>query len=119
MKRATKFDIVVICLLLVAGGSTFFLSNSSGPKRLKLITANSSEYLSFSDRLYHLKDTHNTDVLVEVKDGKARISHSSCLGKICIRTGWINRCGESAVCLPNKTAIQIECEGSDIDAISQ
>lgn len=44
---------------------------------------------------------------LEVKDGRVRMLDSACPDKLCVRTGWIARLGESIVCLPNRVVIEI------------
>ncbi len=58
-------------------------------------------------------------VAIEVKDGRVRAVESSCLQKICVNTGWINRPGQNIICLPNKVLVTIEGkESSKVDAVS-
>ncbi len=58
-------------------------------------------------------------VILEVREGTVRVVQSSCLQKICVNTGWINRPGQTIVCLPNKVLITIEGkESSKADAVS-
>lgn len=119
MKKITKFDIVIIFTLFILGLSSFKLSQTSGEKSIKLIIEDKIVYIPFEDKFYDLNKDYNVDIIIEVKDKKARMVHSSCYGKQCIRAGWVSECGESAICMPNKTALQIECKESEIDAISQ
>jgi hypothetical protein len=48
------------------------------------------------------------DMRFEIKDGKAAVTHSGCPDKTCVRTGFISRPGQAAVCLPNKVVLSIE-----------
>lgn len=58
-------------------------------------------------------------VVIEVKDGGVRVVESSCLQKICVNTGRINRPGQNIICLPNKVLVTIEGkESSKVDAVS-
>ncbi|MEL4106607.1 NusG domain II-containing protein [Oscillospiraceae bacterium WX1] len=47
------------------------------------------------------------NVTLLIKDGKICFYESTCPDKICIRSGFLSRPGESAACLPNKVAVQI------------
>lgn len=51
------------------------------------------------------------------ENGRIRFDSSDCPDKICVNTGWLNRAGQSAACLPNKTLIVIE-GSAELDAIS-
>lgn len=59
-------------------------------------------------------------VIFEVKDGSVAFIHSDCPDQICVHTGWLNRSGQFAACLPNKVTLQINSgqsgEGTDIIA---
>ena len=54
-------------------------------------------------------------VIIEVKGGAIRVSASDCPDKTCVRTGFISRFGQSAVCLPNKLVIKISGGGDNRD----
>lgn len=65
------------------------------------------------------------EVMLEiVETGKVRVTESTCPDKVCARTGWISRPGQSIVCLPNKVVVRIEGSdirndpGQDLDAIT-
>ncbi len=51
------------------------------------------------------------------ENGRIRFESADCPDKICVNTGWLNRAGQSAACLPNKTLIVIE-GSSELDAIA-
>ncbi|UXY15281.1 NusG domain II-containing protein [Chitiniphilus purpureus] len=44
---------------------------------------------------------------VEVAQGRARIQSDPGPRQYCVRSGWLRHPGESAVCLPNRTAIAL------------
>jgi hypothetical protein len=58
------------------------------------------------------------------ESGRVRVTESTCPDKICVRTGWISRPGQSIVCLPNRVVVRIEGSevrddpGPDLDAIT-
>jgi hypothetical protein len=47
---------------------------------------------------------------VEISQGKARIVHSPCKLKVCIKSGYIQYADRLAACLPNKVVVRIEGE---------
>lgn len=51
------------------------------------------------------------NVVLQVKDGKIRFYESTCRDKICIRSGFLSRPGESAACLPNEVAVKLVAVG--------
>ena len=46
-------------------------------------------------------------VKLEVKDNQIRVLETDCPDKICVRTGFISKVGQSAVCLPNRIVVKI------------
>ena len=52
---------------------------------------------------------------IEVRDGKAAITRSSCPGEDCVHSGWISQAGRSIVCLPNRVEVRIEGSAADDD----
>lgn len=60
-------------------------------------------------------------VVFEVKGGKIRFLNSGCPDKICVKTGFISKGGQNAVCLPNRIEIKIKKDTKDdeIDGISR
>jgi len=44
---------------------------------------------------------------IEVKNGHARIIHSPCKNKVCIKSGYIRYADRLAACIPNRVVIRI------------
>jgi len=55
-------------------------------------------------------------LFVQVKDEKVRVIKSTCPDKLCVKQGWIDKPGESIVCLPNRISITIVGEKNGIDS---
>lgn len=55
--------------------------------------------------------------IIEVKNGSIRFNSADCPDKVCVRTGWISKPGQIAVCLPAGVIIKIEGENPDFDLI--
>lgn len=56
--------------------------------------------------------------LVELDGNRVRMREAPCPDRTCILQGWIERPGESVVCLPNLLEIRIE-GGSGLDAVTR
>jgi hypothetical protein len=56
--------------------------------------------------------------LVELDGKRVRIREAPCPDRTCILQGWIERPGESIVCLPNLVEIRIE-GGNGLDAVTR
>lgn len=48
---------------------------------------------------------------LEIQGYRVRMVDSACPDKLCVRTGWISRPGESIVCLPNRVVVEIVSGG--------
>ena len=53
---------------------------------------------------------------VVISGGAVCVSHATCPGGDCVRSGEISRAGESIVCLPNRVEIRLSGE-PELDAI--
>lgn len=54
---------------------------------------------------------------IEVNNGKIRFIRADCPDQVCVNTGWINRPGQIAVCLPAGVIIKIDGVQTDVDII--
>ena len=55
-----------------------------------------------------------------VSEGAVCVSESDCSDRICVKSGWLSRSGEAAVCVPNRAAVTVRSSGkddNDIDAV--
>ena len=48
---------------------------------------------------------------IEVENGKIRFCSADCKDKLCVKSGWLDRNGQTAACLPERIVISIT--GSD------
>ncbi len=63
---------------------------------------------------YRYEDKDGEFNLIELKDGKIRIKDADCGDLVCVRRGWIEKSGETIVCLPHKLLIEIKAsDGSE------
>lgn len=44
---------------------------------------------------------------VRVEKGRIRFQEADCPDKICVKTGWLEKPGDTAVCLPNRAVVTI------------
>ena len=96
--------LVMLSVLLIASLLLFgsFRSSGNDSSDLRLVIRTQSEVLSYplsSDRTIPVASGGYT-LTVEIRDGRARVSDSNCPDKICQRTGWISRKGETVICAP-------------------
>ena len=84
-------------------------------KQLVLLSGDKKIILPYIDGVVHLKDITGKNMLLEVKNGSATMISSSCSDKICINSGKIDKCGEAIICMPNETAVMIDCLGDNYE----
>lgn len=103
--RFSFADALVILSVLSVAALLFLCfprGAASDPSENRLVIRTSSEVLSYPlsvDRSVSLSSDGYT-LTVEIRDGRARVSDSDCPDKICQRTGWISRKGETVICAP-------------------
>jgi len=118
----TRNDKILI-LGLVTVASFFFVRlffiSSEGSQALIKVGNSPAQRISLRmDRIINLEGEKGK-VTIEVKDGRVSVVESSCLQKICVNTGWVNKPGQSIICLPNKVLVTIEGkETLGIDGVS-
>lgn len=56
---------------------------------------------------------------IEIDNGRVRFVNAICPDKICEKTGWLEKPGQIAVCLPNKVIIKIVGEDENLDAVAK
>nr|WP_242704635.1 NusG domain II-containing protein [Enterococcus sp. 665A] len=56
---------------------------------------------------YAYNDADGDYNLIEIADQKIRVKEASCKDQICVRRGWIEKKGDTIVCLPHKMVIEI------------
>jgi hypothetical protein len=62
---------------------------------------------------------HNGKMLIEIKGEKIRVKKSECPRQVCVNVGWIRFTGETIICVPYKTLIEIKSNGApQLDAVA-
>ncbi|MCJ7645376.1 NusG domain II-containing protein [bacterium] len=118
----TRNDGILIFGLVTVASIFFvrlFFISSEGSEALIKVGNSTVQRLSLRmDKMINVEGEKGR-VVIEVKDGGVRVVESSCLQKICVNTGRINRPGQNIICLPNKVLVTIEGkESSKVDAVS-
>lgn len=58
------------------------------------------------------------NLIVLVERGRIRFEKSNCPDKLCVKTGWISKPGDTAVCLPGRSIIKIKGEKVEVDGVT-
>lgn len=113
-------DRILILTLLVIGGicvCLFPLFRSDG--ELVVVRISDEVYGTYQlqeDQVVEI-GTHNT---LEIKKGRASMINASCPDLICVHHQPVSKDGDTIVCLPNKTIIEIESRAkASYDAVAQ
>lgn len=56
--------------------------------------------------------------VIEIHQGKVRFVDSPCRGKQCIHSGWLQKTGDFAACLPNRISVAVLGHDLRYDAIN-
>ncbi len=123
LRRLTMPDVVVIVLILSVS-LALIVNAAFGSRRSssKPIEASIYQDGKLVKRLSLKEDRQESlydgKMLIEIKDGKIRVSRSDCAHQICVRVGWIAHSGEAITCVPYKTVIEIgSAKNTVIDAV--
>lgn len=109
-------DIIVILILLLFAAliylyaQNFIFKNSQTAEILYDNTVIETVSLD-KDRTFSLDKFPN--IVFEIKDGSIAFIQSDCPDKVCVHTGFINKTGQTAVCLPNKIILKLVSDSRD------
>lgn len=119
-----KIDILIIAFFLILSIILIFKPYSYSTKKLLLVVENESFYIPYKDGSFNLfgkvrdvfGNEHNVykSMEFEIVNGKVRAIHSDCANQICVNTSWIEKCGDTIICAPNRVAVIIDCKSEDI-----
>jgi hypothetical protein len=126
-----KGDMLLIVLLLVVAVSIFASNRviSSAAERQQgatkaVISLDGEVYqtidLSWQTDMVEIRTKRGYDLL-KVHDNGIEVVESDCPQKICISMGFINRAGQTIICLPNRMIVEIvgsDKDKQEIDALS-
>lgn len=118
----TRADgIVLACLLLMQAWLYMqFWNGHAGSADSALITSlgRAPQELSLRrDQVLRINGPLG-DSVVEVQGGRVRFRDSPCRGKQCVHSGWLNRAGDFAACLPNRVSVTLIGTAARYDAVN-
>ena len=119
-----KIDVIIIVFFIMLSIVLIIKPYSNSAKKIMLVVENESFYIPYKDGYFNLfgkvKDVFGNDHSVyksmefEIVEGRIRALHSDCANQICVNTSWIENCGDSIICAPNRVAVIIDCKREDI-----
>lgn len=127
MKKGDKFVlgmVVFVFFLCILSIGYYFIGGSNNDKLVAEIYRDGQLLHSIDlekvEKSGEIKiEGFNGDLnIVEFEKGKIRFKESNCKDDVCVKTGWLSRKGEMAVCIPHKTYIKISGESKELDGVS-
>ena len=124
MKRKTlRNDIVLIAALLLAAllaWSILRLTREKGGEAVVTVDGRLAATIPLSiDTTLSIGTQQGFLNVVEVSGGRVRVMEADCPDRLCVRQGWIDRDGESIVCLPHKLVVTVRSTEGDLDAVAR
>jgi len=123
IKKTDFIIILIICIISLSVWGFLKVTPQKGEVKAEIyyktnlaltVYLNKGEEKSFSI-------PQNENVVFHVSEGNICFENSNCPDKVCINTGYINKIGESAACLPNDIILKIvpvgDFEEDDLDII--
>lgn len=110
-----KSDVIIIIAVILIGILLIWLMPSAkGSYAMIIYNGREIDRLPLDiDCVY--RPEVNENVEIEVKNGQVHFLHSDCPDKICVNTGWLDKSGQSAVCLPNRLSVTVSGGKSKIE----
>jgi hypothetical protein len=56
--------------------------------------------------------------VIEIRERRVRVLQSPGPRQLCVRAGWLEQAGDSAICLPNEVVVTIDAARPRFDAMS-
>ncbi len=119
IKLFRKGDIAVVAVIIIIAAMFMLWSNSKNEAPQAVITVNGEtvetlDLKSVKEKRIIIPAT-SPKVTIIAENGEIWFEDAECEDKLCMASGRLSGHGDTAVCLPAKTAITVT--GSDVDAV--
>ena len=115
-----KLDFIVILCVIILSFLILFSNNSFNEYDILIyVDGDLYEKISYNHLLnenIEINSEFGKNVIRIDKDGVC-VLESSCKDKLDINAGYINKAGQSIICLPNRVVIKLEAKG-EYDVVS-
>ncbi len=122
LSKFKMLDYVIVISLIAISCVLIFKPSDARAKKLVIMYKYDEIVLPFKNDIIDLSkdfqdiyyNTHNIgeNILVEVVDGSARVIEADCPDHVCMNMGWATNCGDMVICMPNSTALLVDCTGA-------
>lgn len=119
-KMIKRWDFIIVFFLILLSFLPIFIFQGVQRERemessinVAVISVNNKEIKRIAldepsePLIFDVEDGDGGVNTIEVRDGKIRIKAANCTDQVCVRTGFIQKQGETIVCLPHKVIIEI------------
>ena len=125
-KLIAKNDIVLIFVLLFCAAMIWLMFSFRSSENITAVIESDGEIIKEID-LTNLNEeiTFSVEgydgITVDIKAQKGKICFVSaqCSDLVCVRTGYLSKDGQTAICLPAKVSISVKGGEKSIDAVTQ
>lgn len=120
IKLFKKGDLIVIALILLLSVllliPTFFKNDRL--TAMVLVEGKISEIIELDkvDKPYTIKPNDST--VIKVEKGRICFSEACCKDRLCVKSGWLDKNGQTAACLPQKIVISIKGGSNSTDMLT-
>lgn len=118
----TVGDLLAALLITALGLYCIFLQNINESQGTRVLISKGGEQLSSYDLQNDGRinlEQFGIHMVLEIRNGRVRVSSSDCQQQLCVRHGWIDKPMEAIFCLPNNITVEVSGKGAEYDAISR
>lgn len=105
MKILIKNDIILFCAIAIVSLALVFLFSLLPQGKTVVISVDNKEYGSYS--IFEDKTIKLDGNTVIINNGTVKMQGADCPKKICVHHTAISKKGESIICLPHKTIVEV------------
>jgi hypothetical protein len=115
MKKGDKFLLLFILIILGIVALQIFIPNTKSKTLIVRSDGKIVKTIPLSTNLSKKITVKSKEgfLTIEIDKGRVKVIQSTCRDKLCIKQGWIEKIGESIVCLPNRISISIIGKGEN------
>lgn len=118
--RLRLFDYLALVVSLLAVTAVgIFAYGGGGTASQVVIQTQETTYLYPIDQARTVVVTGPVgNTVIQISDGKVRVSDSDCRDRICVAAGWLDAPGEWTACMPNRVFVRVEGDetAGEVDA---
>ena len=104
-------DFIILLFVLLLAVSLFFLFRPEGTATTATISVDGQTVHQIHLPSFETISLEN-GVVIRFDGRNACIESSDCPDRTCIKNGWLSQAGQSSICLPNRTVLQLD--GGDL-----